>query len=119
MKEVFRFGKKGKLSPRYVGPYEILERVEAVAHRLDLPAEFQGIHNVFHVSFLKKRFEKHIPTIVDTRDISLQPDQTYEEIPIQIINWKDKEFRNRKIPLVKVCGGVTMSKKLFGRRKSI
>ncbi|XP_040987720.1 uncharacterized protein LOC121235440 [Juglans microcarpa x Juglans regia] len=97
MKGVFQFGKKAKLSPRYVGAYEILQKVGAVAYRLDLPAEFQGIHNVFHVSSLKKSFEKQIPTIVDTRDISLEPDLTYEKIPILI----------------------TMSKKLLGERKSI
>ncbi|XP_040999472.1 uncharacterized protein LOC121245466 [Juglans microcarpa x Juglans regia] len=102
MKGVFRFGKKGKLSPRYVGPYEIMEKVGAVAYRLDLPTELQEIHNVFHVSSLKKSFEKQFPTVVDTRDISLQPNLTYEEVPIQITDWKDKELRNRKIPLVKV-----------------
>ncbi|XP_040990477.1 uncharacterized protein LOC121237694 [Juglans microcarpa x Juglans regia] len=94
MKGVFRFGKKGKLSPRYVGPFEILERVRAVAYRLDLPADFQGVHDVFHVSSLKKSFERKIPTVVDTRNISLQPDLTYEDIPIQITDWKDKELRN-------------------------
>ncbi|XP_041004082.1 uncharacterized protein LOC121249436 [Juglans microcarpa x Juglans regia] len=102
MKGVFRFGKKGKLSPRYVDSYEILEKVGVVAYRLDLPANFQGIHNVFHVSSLKKSFEKQIPAVVDMRDISLQPDLTYEEVPIQIMDWKDKELRNQKIPLVKV-----------------
>ncbi|KAF5459674.1 hypothetical protein F2P56_019601 [Juglans regia] len=102
MKGVFWFAKKGKLSPRCVGPYEILEKVGTVAYRLELPTEFQGIHNIFHVSSLKKSFEKQIPTVVDTRDISLQPNLTYEEVLIQITDWKDKELRNRKIPLVKV-----------------
>ncbi|KAF5465329.1 hypothetical protein F2P56_015348 [Juglans regia] len=102
MKGVFWFGKKGKLSPRYVGPYEIMEKLGAVTYRQDLPTKFQGIHNVFHVSSLKKSFEKQIPTVVDTRDISLQLNLTYEEVPIQIIDWKEKELQNRKIPLVKV-----------------
>ncbi|XP_041027036.1 uncharacterized protein LOC121267255 [Juglans microcarpa x Juglans regia] len=102
MKGVFRFGKKGNLSPRYVGSYEILERVGAATYRLDLPSDFQGIPNVFHVSSLKKSFKKQIPASVDTRDISLQPDLTYEEVPIQITDWKDKELRNQKIPLGKV-----------------
>ena len=62
----------------------------------------KGIHNVFHVSSLKKSFEKQIPTVIDTRDISLQPNLTYEEVPIQITDWKDKKLRNCKIPLVKV-----------------
>ncbi|XP_041026989.1 uncharacterized protein LOC121267194 [Juglans microcarpa x Juglans regia] len=102
MKGVSRFGKKGKLSPRYIRPYEILVKVGAAAYRLDVPIEFQGIHNVFHISSLKKSFEKQIPTVVNTRDISLQPNLTYEEVPIQITDWKDKELWNRKIPLVKV-----------------
>ncbi|XP_041004062.1 uncharacterized protein LOC121249417 [Juglans microcarpa x Juglans regia] len=82
MKGVFRFGKKGKLSLRYIGPYEILEKVGVVAYRLNLPVEFQGIHNVFHVSSFKKRFVNQIPIIVDSRDISLKLDLTYEENPV-------------------------------------
>ncbi|KAF5454344.1 hypothetical protein F2P56_024016 [Juglans regia] len=82
MNGVFWFGKKGKLSPRYVGPYEILEKVGVVAYRLNVPTDFQGIHNVFHVSSLKTSFEKQIPAVVDTRDISLQPNLTNEKVPI-------------------------------------
>ena len=51
-KGVLRFGKKGKLSPRYMGPYEIVERIGKVAYRLRLPLELAGIHDVFHVSML-------------------------------------------------------------------
>ena len=51
---VIRFGKRGKLNPRYVGPFEIVERVGPVAYRLNLPEELSGVHNVFHVSNLKK-----------------------------------------------------------------
>ena len=53
-KGVSRFGKKGKLSPRYIGPYEILERIGPVAYRLALPPELLGIHDVFHVSMLRR-----------------------------------------------------------------
>ncbi|XP_041011313.1 uncharacterized protein LOC121255091 [Juglans microcarpa x Juglans regia] len=102
MKGVVRFKKKGKLSPRYMGPYEIMEIVGSIAYRLDLPAEFQRIHDVFHVYSLKKSFGKQSLTIVDAEDISLQPNLNYEEIPIQITDWKEKELRNQKIPLIKV-----------------
>ncbi|XP_040996082.1 uncharacterized protein LOC121242256 [Juglans microcarpa x Juglans regia] len=102
MKGVSRFRKKEKLSLRYVGPYKILERVGAINYKLDFFAEFQGIHNVFLVSSLKKSFEKQRPIVVDTKDILLQPDLTYEEIPVQITDWKDKELWNRKNRLGKV-----------------
>ncbi|XP_041016170.1 uncharacterized protein LOC121258692 [Juglans microcarpa x Juglans regia] len=82
MKGVFQFGKKGKLSPGYVRQNEILEKVGVVAYMLDLPTKFQGIHNIFHVSSLKKSFKKQIPTVVGIRDISLQPNLTYEKVPI-------------------------------------
>ena len=54
MKGVMRFGKKGKLGPRFVGPFEILEQVRNVAYRLVLPPSLSGVHNVFHVSMLQK-----------------------------------------------------------------
>ena len=54
MKGIMRFGKKGKLSPRFIGPYEILEKVENVAYRLALPPELSSVHNVFHVSMLRR-----------------------------------------------------------------
>ena len=52
--EVVRFGKRGKLSPRFIGPFEILERVDTVAYRLALPPNMSGVHEVFHVSMLRK-----------------------------------------------------------------
>ena len=102
MRGVSRLGVKNKLSPRYVGPYEIVEKVRVVAYRLELPTEFHRIHNVFHMSSLKKSFGNQTPMIVDPDSIPLQPNLTYEEKPMQILDWKDKELRNRKIPLVKV-----------------
>ncbi|KAL5544957.1 hypothetical protein UlMin_008741 [Ulmus minor] len=74
MKGVMRFGKKGKLSPRYIGPFEILERIGIVAYKLALPSELSTIRE----------------------------DLTYEEQPVQILDRKDKALRNKVIPLVKV-----------------
>ena len=78
MKSIMRFGKKEKLSPRFVGPYEIIDRVGKVAYRLTLPPSLSGVHNVFHVSMLRK----YIPNpshILRQEPIQLKEDLTYEE----------------------------------------
>ena len=59
MKGVMRFGKKGKLSPRYIGPYQILKKIGTVAYKLEFPASIGFVHPVFHVSMLKKCIEDH------------------------------------------------------------
>ena len=100
-KHLMRFGKKGKLAPRFIGPYEILERVGKVAYRLALPASMDRIHDVFHVSSLRKCLGDH-SQVVNTEDIKLSEDLSYEEKPIQILDRRIKQLRNRQIPLVKV-----------------
>ena len=101
MRGVKRFGKKGKLSPRFVGPFEILERVGQVAYMLALPPALAGVHNVFHVSMLRKYIsdESHI---LSYGDLVLDLDLSYEEQPVQVLDRKDKVLRNKTIPLVKV-----------------
>uniref|UniRef100_A0A2N9GV60 RNA-directed DNA polymerase n=1 Tax=Fagus sylvatica TaxID=28930 RepID=A0A2N9GV60_FAGSY len=101
MKGVMRFGKKGKLSPRFVGPFEILERIGPVAYRLALPPALSGIHNVFHVSMLRK----YIPEpshILSYDQLRIRDDLSYEEVPIQILDRKEHMLRTKSIPLVKV-----------------
>jgi len=96
-----RFSNKGKLSPRYIGSYEILERVGPVAYRLALPVEMSSIHNVFHVSVLRK----YIPDathVLSTQPMELNEDLSYEEKPVQILDEKEQVLRNKVIPLVKV-----------------
>ena len=101
LKGVMRFGKKGKLSPRYVGPFEIIERIGKVAYKLALSPELSSVHNVFHVSMLKKYVSD--PSHVLTQDaIEVQEDLTYEEKPVKILDRQDKMLRNKIIPLVKV-----------------
>ena len=100
-KGVIRFGKRGKLNPRYVGPYEILERVGKVAYRLALPPNLASVHNVFHVSMLKK-YVPDTSHILEQEPIELHEDLTYEEKPVQILDRKTKTLRNKEIPLVKV-----------------
>ncbi|KAL5810819.1 hypothetical protein ACOSQ3_027556 [Xanthoceras sorbifolium] len=100
-KKILRFRKKGKLSPRLIGPYKIIERVEPVAYRLALPLELEKIHDVFYVSMFR-RYRSDPSHKVQTEAIEIQPDLTYEEEPMEILDREIKELRNKKIPLVKI-----------------
>ena len=97
-----RFGFSGKLKPRYIGPFDIIARIGDMAYELALPPNMDKIHNVFHVSMLKKyvRDESHI--IPDFGELNVQPDTTYEEKPIKILDTRDKVLRRKTIRLVKV-----------------
>ncbi|CAN6679433.1 unnamed protein product [Malus baccata var. baccata] len=98
---VVRFGKKGKLSPRYIGPYEITKRIGEVAYRLELSLEFSKVHNVFHVSMLRH----YVPDpshVIPPQPLEINPDLTYDEEPVTILDWKDKVLRNKTVNLVKV-----------------
>ena len=87
-----RFGVKGKLAPHYIGPYPIVERCGPIAYRLNLPAKFSAIHNIFHVSQLKKCLR--VPTeAIDSDTIQLESDLTYPEHPIKILDRKDRVTR--------------------------
>ncbi|WVZ58371.1 hypothetical protein U9M48_008650 [Paspalum notatum var. saurae] len=101
MKGVHRFGVKGKLAPRYVGPFKITERCGSVVYRLELPPHLAMVHDVFHVSLLKKCLR--VPEeVVDTSQIQIQPDLTYEEHPIKIFDQKQRSTRRRTINFYKV-----------------
>ncbi|WVZ80397.1 hypothetical protein U9M48_027871, partial [Paspalum notatum var. saurae] len=101
MKGVHPFGVKGKLAPRYVGPFKITEQCGPVAYRLELPPHLAAVHDVFHVSQHKKclRVPKEA---VDTSQIQIEPDLTYEECPIKILDQKQKATRRRPINFYKV-----------------
>ncbi|XP_042465610.1 uncharacterized protein LOC122048067 [Zingiber officinale] len=103
-KGVRRFGLKGKLAPRYIGPFQILERIGEVAYRLALPPSLAGVHDVFHVSMLRK-YVPHPTHILTDVSITLQPDVTYEEVPVRILDRKERQLRNKTIRLVKVGWG--------------
>ena len=100
-KKILRFGRKGKLSPRFIGPYEILERVGPVAYRLALPPEIAKLHDVFHVSMLR-RYRSDPSHILPVQDIQVQEDFTFEEEPKAILDREIKQLRNKQVPLVKV-----------------
>ena len=82
---VVRFGKQGKLSQRFVGPFEILERVGTVAYRLTLPPSMSGVHEVFHVSMLR-RYTPDPAHVVDWEEIVVDTDGTFEEGPMCIMD---------------------------------
>ncbi|KAL5569846.1 hypothetical protein UlMin_026421 [Ulmus minor] len=100
-KGVIRFGKRGKLNPRYIGPYEILERVGKTAYRLALPPNLASVHNVFHVSMLKK-YVSDKTHVLEQEPIEIHEDLSFEEKLVQILDHKIKTLRNKDIPLVKV-----------------
>ena len=100
-KKVMRFGKNGKLSPRFIGPYEVIEKVGPVVYRLALPPELEKIHSVFHVSMLRM-YRSDPSHVVSSETIELRPDLTYKEEPVEILAREVKELRNKKISLVKV-----------------
>ncbi|XP_024027229.1 uncharacterized protein LOC112093304 [Morus notabilis] len=100
-KGVIRFRVKGKLAPRYVGPFPIVQRVGVVAYRLSLPPELSHVHDVFYVLMLCK-CQPDPEAIVQWYNVSIQYDVTYEEAPVQILNRKMKSLCHREILLVKV-----------------
>ena len=100
-KKVMRFGRKGKLIPRFIGPYEVIEKVGPVAYRLALPPELERIHNVFHVSMLR-RYRSDPSHVVSSKTIELRPNLMHEEEPVEILAREMKELWNKRIPLVKV-----------------
>ena len=104
---VVRFGKHGKLSPRFIGPFEILERIDIVEYRLALSPSMTGVHEVFHVSMLRK----HTPDpahMVDLGQIEVDTDGTFEEGPVYIVDSRYQVLRRKTVRLVRVlwrhCG---------------
>ena len=101
VKGITRFRTRGKLNPRYIGPFEILEKVGNVAYRLALPPSMSGVHNVFHVSMLRK-YIADSSHILQHPEVEFTPDLRQELKPIKILDTKEKKLRNRILRLVKV-----------------
>nr|GFA01229.1 putative reverse transcriptase domain-containing protein [Tanacetum cinerariifolium] len=100
-KGVVRFGKRGKLNPRYVGPFKVLERIGDVAYKLDLLEELSRVHNTLHVSNLKKCHTDE-PLAVSLDGLHFDDKLHFVEEPVEIINRKVKQLKQSRIPLVKV-----------------
>ncbi|XP_058211484.1 uncharacterized protein LOC131323652 [Rhododendron vialii] len=98
---VIRFGKKGKLSPRYIGPFEILEKIGEVAYRLALPPQIDRVHNVFHVSMLRK-YMSHPSHVLNWEEVTRKEDTTFDEQPIEIQDCSEKNIRGKTIKLIRI-----------------
>ncbi|WVZ89563.1 hypothetical protein U9M48_035947 [Paspalum notatum var. saurae] len=101
MRGIWRFNMKGKVAPRYIGPFKIVERKGEVAYKLELPSNLSGIHNVFHVSQLKKCLrvpEEQAPL----EGLDVQEDLTYTEHPVKILETSERVTRNRRVKMCRV-----------------
>jgi hypothetical protein len=101
MKEVKMFGVKGKLAPRYIGPFSILEKCGSVAYKPDLPPSLAGVHDIFHVSQLKKCLKAPMDVVLP-EVTPLEADLSYPEHPIKVLDQKDRVTRRKIIKFFKI-----------------
>nr|GFA41469.1 putative reverse transcriptase domain-containing protein [Tanacetum cinerariifolium] len=100
-KGIIRFGKHGKLSPWYIRPFEIIERIGPVAYKLELPEKLRGIHNTFHVSNLKKCLANE-NLVIPLEEVQLDDKLHFIEEPVEIMDREVKQFKQSRIPIDKV-----------------
>ncbi|GJR60625.1 hypothetical protein Tco_1502787 [Tanacetum coccineum] len=100
-KGVIRFGKRGKLNPRYIGPFKILAKVGTVSYRLELPEQLSWVHSTFHVSNLKKCFSDE-PLAIPLDEIQIDDKLNFIEEPVEIMDREVKRLKQSRIPIVKV-----------------
>ncbi|XP_070055832.1 uncharacterized protein [Nicotiana tomentosiformis] len=101
MKGIVGFGKKRKLSPRFIGPFEVLRRVGEVVYELALPPSLSGVYPVFHVSLLRK-YHADLSLVLDLSTVQLDKSLGYEEYPAAIVDKQVRQLRSKKITAVKV-----------------
>ncbi|GJZ02500.1 putative reverse transcriptase domain-containing protein [Tanacetum coccineum] len=100
-KGIIRFGKRGKLNPRYIGPFKILEQIGLVAYKLELPEELSNVHNTFHISNIKKcLFDESL--VIPMKELQLDDKLNFVEEPVEIIDREVKQLKQSRIPIVKV-----------------
>ncbi|WMV58310.1 hypothetical protein MTR67_051695 [Solanum verrucosum] len=96
-----RFGKKWKLSPRYVGPYWILKRIGRVAYELELQVDLAAVHTVFYISLLKKCVG-HPTSVVPLETVAVKDSLSYEDVPVKTLDRRVRRLRNKEVDSVKV-----------------
>jgi hypothetical protein len=101
-KGVQRLSVKGKLAPRYIGPYEIIQVCGPVAYRIRLPERFSAVHNVFHVSQLKKCAHKLAREVIEEANAWIKPDLSVVEHPLRILNVKERKTRRQSVKMYKI-----------------
>ena len=100
-KGMIHFGKRGKLNPRYIGPFEILDRIGPVSYRLKLPQELERVHNVFHICNLKKCLSDET-LVIPLDEIQINEKLNFVEEPAEIMDREIKKLKRSRIPIVKV-----------------
>ncbi|GJX50111.1 hypothetical protein Tco_0276956 [Tanacetum coccineum] len=100
-KGVVRFSKWGKLNPRYVGPFKVIERVETVAYKLELPQQLSRVHNTFHVSNLKKCLSDE-SLVIPLEELHVDDKLHFVEEPVEVMDREIKQLKRSRIPIIKV-----------------
>ncbi|GKD77844.1 hypothetical protein Tco_1340465 [Tanacetum coccineum] len=100
-KGVIRFGKRGKLNPRYIGPFKIIAKVGTLAYRLELPEQLGRVYSIFHVSNLKKCFVDE-PLVIPLDEIQIDDKLNFIEEPVEIMDREVKRLKQSCIPIVKI-----------------
>jgi hypothetical protein len=100
-KGVRRFGIKGKLAPRYIGPYSIIDKYGPTSYQVELPVRLSGVHNVFHVSQLKRCLKPPADVVIEDI-IPLEPDLTYMTYLIKVLDQQDRVTRNKTTRFYKI-----------------
>jgi hypothetical protein len=110
------FKVQGKLAPRFIGPFKILEKRGEIAYQLELPPQLSDVHDVFHVSQLKKCL--HVPEEqIPIEDFDAKEDLSYQEYPVKILEMFERVTWNKRIICVRCNGVITPRRKLLGKEK--